>query len=86
MNPACWLVWFALGVPAPLEMLILVGLALVFFGRSPTLTRRVGRWLRPWREDQHPTNLQPLVVVAVVSAAVTALLMLWIQQISRPLP
>lgn len=86
MIPACWPVWVGAILPGLREWFLLLGLAVVLFGRSPRLRRRTVRWLRPWREGQGPRHLGPLVVVALVSAAITALLMTWFHQGLRPLP
>ncbi|WP_435016601.1 hypothetical protein TA3x_004174 [Tundrisphaera sp. TA3] len=79
MNiPMIW-GWIWAILPGSREWALMAIVTLVLFGRSPSLRRRAVRWARPWRDGDRIPETRTLILVAVVTAALTASLMTWMQ-------
>lgn len=81
MNIPITMGWVWAILPGSREWALLALVALVLFGRSPGLRRRVARWGRPWRDggkdERKGYDNLTLILVAVVSAAFAAWLATW---------
>jgi len=85
MNAPITLGWIWAILPGSREWALFALVAVVLFGRSPALRKRVVRWGRPWRNgvangnggEARGYDGRTLILVAVVSAAFAAWFATW---------